>query len=100
MKGLPIDMVTSIGFLAGALTTIAFWPQLRRTWVTRSAADVSLGMLLTFTTGVLLWLVYGLLLQSWPIILTNLVTFLLTLAILVLKVRYRRQPLSACSTPQ
>jgi MtN3 and saliva related transmembrane protein len=95
-----MEMVNTIGFVAGALTTIAFWPQLRRTWMTKSADDVSLAMLLTFTTGVLLWLVYGLLLQSWPIILTNLVTFLLTLAILVLKVRYRRQPLSACSAPQ
>ena len=92
-----MDMVTTIGFVAGALTTIAFWPQLRRTWITKSTDDVSLGMLLTFTTGVLLWLVYGLLLQSWPIILTNLVTFLLTLAILILKVRYRRQATTACS---
>jgi len=91
MKGLAMDMVTSIGFLAGALTTMAFWPQLRRTWMTRSAADVSLGMLLTFTTGVMLWLVYGLLLQSWPIILTNLVTFVLTVAILILKLRYSRR---------
>jgi MtN3 and saliva related transmembrane protein len=84
-----MDLATAIGFTAGALTTIAFWPQLRRTWLTRSADDVSLAMLLTFTTGVFLWLVYGLLVHSWPIIVTNVVTFLLTAAILVLKIRLK-----------
>ncbi len=85
-----VDPVTPIGFTAGALTTIAFWPQLQRTWRTKSADDVSLAMLLTFTTGVALWLVYGVLLNAWPIILTNAVTFVLTTAILFLKLRYRR----------
>jgi MtN3 and saliva related transmembrane protein len=85
-----MDLVTGIGFMAGTLTTIAFLPQLQRTWMTRSAEDVSLAMLLTFTTGVLLWFVYGVFLGSWPIILTNLVTFLLTTAILILKLFYRK----------
>ena len=84
-----MDFVTAIGFIAGALTTVAFLPQLQRTWRTRSAEDVSLAMLLTFTTGVLLWLVYGILLQSWPIVATNVVTFLLTAAILLLKLKFR-----------
>jgi MtN3 and saliva related transmembrane protein len=84
-----MELVTAIGFTAGALTTVAFLPQLQRTWRTRSADDVSLAMLLTFTTGVLLWFVYGLLMQSWPIVVTNVVTFLLTAAILVLKLRFR-----------
>ena len=85
-----MDLVTDIGFAAGALTTMAFWPQLQRTWSTKSADDVSLVMLLTFTTGVFLWFVYGVLLNSWPIMVTNVVTFVLTVAILVLKVRFRR----------
>lgn len=84
-----MELVTAIGFTAGALTTVAFLPQLQRTWRTRSADDVSLAMLLTFTTGVLLWFVYGLLVQSWPIVVTNVVTFLLTAAILILKLRFR-----------
>ena len=84
-----MEFVTAVGFMAGALTTVAFLPQLQRTWRTRSADDVSLAMLLTFTTGVLLWFVYGLLVQSWPIVVTNVVTFLLTAAILVLKLRFR-----------
>ena len=84
-----MEFVTAVGFTAGALTTVAFLPQLQRTWRTKSADDVSLAMLLTFTTGVLLWFVYGLLVQSWPIVVTNVVTFLLTAAILILKLRFR-----------
>ena len=86
-----MDQVTLIGLLAGTLTTIAFIPQLQQTWRTRSAQDVSLGMLLTFIIGVFLWLVYGLLLGALPIILANLVTLVLTLAILILKLRYRAE---------
>ena len=84
-----MDQVTLIGLLAGTVTTIACMPQRQQTWRTRSAQDVSLGMLLTFIIGVFLWLVYGLLLGALPIILANLVTLVLTLAILILKVRYR-----------
>lgn len=79
-----------IGFVAGTLTTIAFLPQLQRTWRTKSAGDVSFAMLFIFTTGVFLWFLYGLFLNAWPIILTNAVTFLLTMAILVLKIKYRQ----------
>jgi MtN3 and saliva related transmembrane protein len=84
------DPVTLLGLLAGTLTTIAFIPQLQQTWKTRSAQDVSLGMLLTFITGVALWLTYGLLLGALPIILANLITLVLTLGILGLKLYYRR----------
>lgn len=84
-----MDLVTILGLLAGALTTISFWPQLSKTWKSKSAGDLSLEMLLTFTAGVLLWVAYGFYLNALPIILTNLVTFLLTLTILVLKIRYR-----------
>jgi MtN3 and saliva related transmembrane protein len=78
-----------LGFAAGTLTTCAFWPQLQKTWVSKSAGDVSMGMLAIFSTGVCLWFLYGLVLQSWPIILTNFITLILTGAILVLKLRYR-----------
>ncbi len=84
-----MDYVMLIGLFAGTLTTIAFIPQLQQTLRTRSAQDVSLGMLLTFTIGVFLWLVYGLMLGALPIILANLITLVLTLAILILKLRYR-----------
>ncbi len=78
-----------LGFAAGTLTTCACWPQLQKTWRSKSAGDVSLGMLAIFSTGVCLWFLYGLVLQSWPIIVTNFITLLLTGAILVLKLRYR-----------
>ena len=78
-----------LGFAAGTLTTMAFWPQLHKTWATKSAGDVSLGMLIIFSTGVALWLCYGVVLHSWPIILTNVVTLGMTITILALKLRYR-----------
>ena len=78
-----------LGFAAGMLTTCAFWSQLQKTWISKSAGDVSLGMLAIFSAGVCLWFLYGLVLHAWPIILTNGVTLMLTGAILVLKLRYR-----------
>ncbi len=74
--------------LAGTLTTIAFLPQLIRTWQTKSTKDISLGMFLIFTGGVLLWLIYGVLISSLPVMFANGLTFLLASAILVLKIRY------------
>lgn len=82
------NLVTTLGLVAGTLTTIAFIPQITKTWKSKSAQDVSLGMLITFSTGVLLWLAYGLLIHALPVILANLVTFVLTLIILVLKIKY------------
>lgn len=91
LRGSEMEIANWIGFVAGTLTTIAFLPQLERTWRTKSADDMSLVMLLTFTTGVFLWLIYGLYLMAWPIIATNAITFVLTLAILVLKVKYQKR---------
>ena len=98
-----MDFGMVLGFAAGTLTTIAFWPQLRQTWKTRSADDLSLGMLVTFTTGVFLWLLYGFSIHALPIILTNLITFLLTVAILILRIPLRllspdRAPLNRADT--
>ncbi|TAJ25798.1 MAG: hypothetical protein EPO64_07525 [Nitrospirae bacterium] len=84
-----MDTTTMLGFAAGTLTTIAFVPQFLKTWRSRSAQDVSLGMLVTFWTGVLCWLVYGLLIHSQPVILANAITLILTGAIVVLKMKYR-----------
>ncbi len=83
-----MDVANVTGLLAGALTTIAFLPQLIHTWKTRSTKDVSLGMFLTFTTGVFLWIVYGMLINSVPVVAANAVTFILAAAILVFKLRY------------
>ena len=76
-----------IGLLAGGLTTVAFVPQVAKTWRTGSAEDFSLPMLLMFVAGVALWLWYGLLSQSLPMVLANAVTLLLASYILMVKVR-------------
>jgi MtN3 and saliva related transmembrane protein len=86
-------MIDLIGLLAGALTTIAFVPQLLKLYVTKSGKDVSARMFLIFSTGVILWLIYGILIRSAPIIIANSLTLLMSLVILVLKLRYgRSQP--------
>lgn len=83
-----MDPITALGLLAGTLTTIAFVPQLKKTWKTKSAEDISFGMFAIFCCGVLLWLVYGLLIGALPVILANIVTLVLSGAILVLKIKY------------
>ena len=80
-------MTNSIGFLAAILTTISFVPQVYQVHKTKKTQDLSLGMLFLFTSGVFLWLIYGTLLRAWPIIIANLVTFLLTLYILTMKIK-------------
>ncbi|MGH8750879.1 MAG: SemiSWEET transporter [Burkholderiales bacterium] len=76
-----------LGLIAGFLTTLAFVPQAWRVWKTRSVKDISLGMYVIFTSGVGLWLVYGVMIQSLPLILANIVTFVLALFILAMKIR-------------
>jgi len=83
-----MSVVTALGLLGGTLTTIAFLPQVIHTWKTKSAKDLSLPMLLSFTTGVLCWLVYGIWIESLPIALANGVTLVLAVANLALKLKY------------
>ena len=84
-----MNYVTSIiGFIAAILTTVAFVPQIIKIRRARSAKEVSLGMYAVFTFGVVLWLAYGILIDSWPIILANCVTLLLAGAVLVMKVKF------------
>ena len=78
-----------IGSLAAVLTTISFLPQAWHTFRTKDVTGISLGMYSVFTAGVTGWLIYGLLLQAWPIVISNLITVVLAAAILVMKLRYR-----------
>ncbi len=78
-----------IGYIAASLTTLSFLPQAVHTFRTRDVSGISLGMYALFTVGVALWLVYGLLLGAWPLIVANAVTLALALAILVMKLCYR-----------
>lgn len=83
--------LTVLGLVAASLTTFSFVPQLTRVVRTRSADDLSYGMFGAFSLGVLLWLVYGLLRDDLPVILSNAMTLALSVAILVLKIRYDRR---------
>ncbi|MGB5592939.1 MAG: SemiSWEET transporter [Crocosphaera sp.] len=84
-----MNPITWIGLLAGALTTISFFPQMLKTWKTRSTKDISLEMFLLFCTGVFLWIIYGFFLDDIPVIMTNIATFILAFPILVLKLKYK-----------
>jgi MtN3 and saliva related transmembrane protein len=84
-----MDFITIIGLLAATLTTFAFLPQMFRTWKTKSAKDVSFVMLITFMTGLFLWLFYGIILGALPIILANAFTLFFNCIILWLKIKYK-----------
>ena len=75
--------------IAAVCTTVSFIPQLMQTWRTKKAGDVAWGMLITFTLGTILWLIYGILIRSMPVAVANAATLLLTLTILLLKIHYR-----------
>ena len=76
------------GYFAAIVTSIAFMPQVIKTWKTKNTKDISLGMYVLFCLGVSSWLIYGLLLQELPIILANAATLSMALIILALKIRY------------
>ncbi|HOB03536.1 MAG TPA: SemiSWEET transporter [Casimicrobium huifangae] len=81
----------TIGLIAGTLTTASFVPQVLKIWKTRSARDLSWGMAAVFCVGVSLWLVYGVLIGAPSIIIANAITFVLSLAICVMKYRFDKQ---------
>ena len=77
-----------LGYAAAVLTSTSFIPQAVMTIRTRDTRGISRGMYIIFTIGVALWLVYGIALESWPMILANTVTLGLAATILALKLRY------------
>jgi MtN3 and saliva related transmembrane protein len=91
--GLSAAMIDWVGFAAAFCTTAAFVPQLVRVVKLKSAREISLGTFVLFTVGVALWLMYGIYVRSKPVIVSNLVTFGLSLSILVMKLRYDRNAL-------
>ena len=78
-----------IGFFAAFCTTFAFLPQAIKVYKTKSTKDISLYMFLIFTTGVLSWLVYGLIINDLPIILANAITLILSFFILIYKLKFK-----------
>lgn len=84
-----MDAGNTLGLIAGTLTTAAFVPQVVKTWRTRSTHDISLGMFSLFSSGLVLWLVYGAMIGSLPIVVSNIITLALALTILFFKLRYK-----------
>jgi len=76
------------GAVAATLTTLAFVPQAVKTIRSRDTRGISLGMYVVFTVGVGFWFAYGLVLGSWPMIVSNAITFVLSATILALKLRH------------
>jgi MtN3 and saliva related transmembrane protein len=83
-------MTELVGSAAAVLTTASFLPQVWHTYRTRDVSGISLGMYVVFATGVFLWLLYGLLLDAWPIVVANAITLALAVAILAMKIRWTR----------
>ena len=79
------------GFIAAALTTVAFFPQVIKTWRTKKAEDVSTVMLLMFITGLLFWIIYAIQTHSLPVLIANIITFILNVIILTLKLIYDKE---------
>jgi MtN3 and saliva related transmembrane protein len=84
-----MTLIDWVGSMAAVLTTASFVPQAWHTFRTRDVSGISLGMYSLFTVGVALWLVYGLMLLAWPIIIANVITTSLALMILWMKLRFR-----------
>lgn len=83
-------MLEIMGYTAGALTTLAFVPQVLQIYRTKSVKDVSLAMFLLFTLGVALWLGYGIMTHSFPVVAANAITLMLSFVILYFKWKYNR----------
>ncbi len=72
---------------AGALTTIAYLPQVIKVWKTRSTHDISAGMFITLCLGLVMWTFYGFSINSTPVIIANIISFVLAFTVLVFKIR-------------
>lgn len=79
-----------LGYIAAFLTTAAFFPQTIKTIRSRDTASISLAMYVMFTTGIALWLGYAFLIGSMPMIIANIITFILSATILVLKLNEKK----------
>ncbi len=84
-----MDWITLIGFVAAVCTTVAFFPQVIKIIKTKQTKDIALGMYAIMIVGIGLWLLYGILLHKWPIIIANAITFVLASIILVYKLIYK-----------
>ena len=78
------------GFAAAFLSTVAFLPQVIKTWQIKKAEDVSYALLVTFSSGCFCWVIYGLKTHSKPVLIANLLTLGLNLTILSMKFAFEK----------
>jgi MtN3 and saliva related transmembrane protein len=86
------ELSTIVGFIAGLVTTAANLPQVWKTYRSKSAEGLSFRMLLALAIGLGLWIVYGIMSKSLPLIVTNVIVFLLILLLLGMKLKFDRAP--------
>lgn len=86
-----MTFIDTLGYAAATLTTASFVPQAWLTFRTRDVSGISLAMYSAFTLGIALWLVYGLYIEAWPVVIANVVTFALAAAILGMKLSMGRK---------
>lgn len=84
-----MNTIDFIGYISAFLTTFAFVPQVLHSLKTRDLSGVSLPMYSIFSAGVAGWIFYGIQIASWPLVMANVVTFLLACTVLFLKLKYR-----------
>jgi len=83
--------VDILGYSAGAITSLTFLPQVIKTWKEKSAKDISLMMFVIAAINEVMWIVYGVLLNNWVIILTNVIVLVMSLTMIFFKLRYNHQ---------
>ena len=83
------DIYEILGFIAAIITTASFVPQVYKTWKSKSVESLSLTMYIAFFIGIVLWLIYGIHLNSLPMILANSITSVLALLLIIFKLRYK-----------
>jgi MtN3 and saliva related transmembrane protein len=84
-----MTFIDILGYVAGTISTLVFLPQVIKTWKTKSTKDISLLMFLFATSSVILWLVYGILINNGSIIYTNSAILVLSSIMLYLKLKYK-----------
>lgn len=83
-----IPSIDIIGYLAGIIVAISLTPQVYKSWKTKSTKDISIAWTMIYLSGVVLWVIYGLGINSYPVIFTVTIEALLALSLVVLKLKY------------
>jgi len=84
-----MNIFTFIGLLAAFCTTFSLLPQVIKVVKTKETNDLSLAMYAIYTTGIFLWLVYGIFVKDIPLIIANMITFIFSTSVLLMKIRYK-----------